>query len=244
MKVDYHVFKSALNAYLALHMDLRSRPTFFDIQQCYPPLDIVTRAYPAIRMEFERLIADQPSLPQYHEVDSGERKISNTTPKRWNVFILECLGCKVELNRARCPETCRVLEQVPNLIQAFFSILEPGKSVPEHEGPYLGYLRYHLGIRVPAKKPPKIVVNSQEYVWKEGEGVLFDDSWPHAVINNSNEMRAVLIVDVRRPLPITADIVNRFVTNVIGRHAYGRAVARKANEFAKTQYAMSGKAAA
>jgi aspartyl/asparaginyl beta-hydroxylase (cupin superfamily) len=233
VKLDYHIFKSAVNAYLGLHFDREHRPTFFNIPDAYPPLDAVTRAYPAIRREFERVVSEGLSLPQYHEVDSGERAISSTTPKRWNVFMLECLGYKVEANCRRCPETCRALAGVPNLIQAFFSILDPGKSVPEHEGPYLGYLRYHLGLRVPQKNPPKIVVNSQDYVWKEGEAVLFDDSWPHAVINNSEEMRAVLIVDVRRPLPLTGDLVNRFVTDVIGRYAYGRPVVRKAEQFAK-----------
>jgi aspartyl/asparaginyl beta-hydroxylase (cupin superfamily) len=118
------------------------------------------------------------------------------------------------------------------MIQAFFSILDPGKSVPEHEGPYLGYLRYHLGVCVPAKDPPKIIVNGQDYVWKEGEAVLFDDSWPHSVVNTSNELRAVLIVDVRRPLPFLPDLVNRLLTDVLGRHTYGRALARKAEAFA------------
>lgn len=233
MKVDYHIFKSMLNGYLGLHMDRARRPTFFNIAETYPALDAVTKAYPAIRKEFDQLAAEGLTLPQYHEVDSGERAISSTTPKRWNVFVLECLGYKVALNCQRCPETCRALENVPNMIQAFFSILDPGKSVPKHEGPYLGYLRYHLGLRVPKDDPPKIVVNGQDYVWKEGEAVLFDDSWPHEVINNSNELRAVLIVDVRRPLPMTADLVNGFVTNVVGRRFYGRPVARKAEQFAR-----------
>src|SRR4029453_17045489 len=103
--------------------------------------------------------------------------------------------------------------RVPNLIQAFFSILEPGKSIPEHEGPYRGYLRYHLGLRVPKDDPPKLVVNGRDYVWKEGEAVLFADSWPHSVVNHSAEIRAVLIVDIRRPLPAIPDRVNRFVTD-------------------------------
>jgi aspartyl/asparaginyl beta-hydroxylase (cupin superfamily) len=159
MKVDYHIFKSMLNGYLGLHMDRARRPTFFDIAETYPALDAVTKAYPAIRKEFDQLVAEGLTLPQYHEVDSGERAISSTTPKRWNVFVLECLGYKVALNCQRCPDTCRALENVPNMIQAFFSILDPGKSVPKHEGPYLGYLRYHLGLRVPKNDPPKIVVN-------------------------------------------------------------------------------------
>jgi hypothetical protein len=42
----------------------------------------------------------------------------------------------------------------------------------------------------------------------------------------------VLIVDIRRPLPLPGDLFNRFLTDVIGRHTYGRAVARKAEAFA------------
>jgi aspartate beta-hydroxylase len=117
------------------------------------------------------------------------------------------------------------------MVQAL--ILDPSTSVPEHEGPYLGYLRYHPGLRAPKNNPPKIVVNGQDYIWKESEAVMFDDSWPHEVINNSNELRAMLIVDVLRPVPFTGSIVNRFVANVVGRYFYGRPVARKAEAFAK-----------
>jgi len=235
VKLDYHIFKSVANAFFGMFIGRRTRPTFFNIQQSYAGLDTVTRAYPAIRKEFDHLIEDWKELPQYHEIDPGERAISNTTPNRWNVFMLEIMGHCPGQNRAYCPETCRALAQVPNMIQAFFSILDPGKSVPEHEGPYLGYLRYHLGVRVPAENPPKLIVNNQEYVWREGEAVLFDDSWPHSVVNHSNELRAVLIVDVRRPLPLFADLVNRLLVNVVGRHTYGRALARKAEEFASTR---------
>ena len=239
MKLDYHVVKSAVNWYFGRYVDRASRPTFFDIKRDYPALDLVTQAYPIIRREFEQLLADAGELPQYHELDSGERKISTTTPKRWNVFMLEIMGHKPAANVARCPETCRVLACVPNMIQAFFSILEPGKSVPEHEGPYLGYLRYHLGLRVPTDNPPKLVVNGQDYVWKEGEAVLFDDSWPHSVVNSSVETRAVLIVDVRRPLPAAPDLLNRFMLDVVARHTYGRHVARKAERFAAAQGAAA-----
>jgi aspartyl/asparaginyl beta-hydroxylase (cupin superfamily) len=240
MKLDYHIPKAVANAYFGRYVDRDRRPTFFSIPEFYPALDHVTQAYPAIRQEFDHLLATVEELPQYHDIDSGERKISDTTPKRWNVFMLEIMGHKPAANRARCPETCRALARVPNMIQAFFSILEPGKSVPEHEGPYLGYLRYHLGLRVPTHNPPKLVVNRQDYVWREGEAVLFDDSWPHSVVNSSSETRAVLIVDVRRPLPAVPDLVNRFLLDGIGRHTYGRHIARKAELFAAAQ----GKAAA
>jgi aspartyl/asparaginyl beta-hydroxylase (cupin superfamily) len=237
MEYDFQFLKNLANGYLGRYVDPPRRPTFFDIKSFYPELDVVTQAYPVIRREFEALIAEAPELPQYHEIDATERSISATTPKRWTVFMLEILGHKPEANRARCPETCRVLAQVPNLIEAFFSILEPGKSIPEHEGPYLGYLRYHLGLRVPKDDPPKLIVNRQDYVWKEGEAVLFDDSWPHSVVNHAKEMRAVLIVDVRRPLPKAPDRFNRFITDVLARHTYGRSVAREAEAFAARERA-------
>ncbi len=61
---------------------------------------------------------------------------------------------------------------------------------------------------------------------------MFDNSWPHSVVNSASETRAVLIIDIRRPLPLMPDLFNRFLTDVIGRHTYGRAVARKAEAFA------------
>ena len=55
--------------------------------------------------------------------------------------------------------------------------------------------------------------------------MLFDDSWPHSVVNTSDELRAVLIVDVRRPLPLVADLVNRLLVDR-DRASYLRALAR------------------
>lgn len=232
--VDYHIFKTAVNRFFGPFVGRDKRPAYFDIPQTYPALDRLTNGFSVIRGEFDRLMAETVALPEYHDVDKGERAISATTPKKWSVFMLEILGHKPAVNRACCPETCKLLDTIPGLIQAFFSILDPGKSVPEHEGPYLGYLRYHLGLRVPTRKPPKLVVKGQDYHWKEGEAVLFDDSYPHKVVNDSPETRAVLIVDVRRPLPMVPNLLNLFITNVVARHTYGKKVAKKAEEFAAT----------
>ena len=229
--MDYHPFKAAVNRYLSRSVGETKRPVFFDIGATCPALNDITRNYPTIRGEFERVWNLNPSMPTYHEVDPGERAISATVDpdKKWTVFMLYVFGYKPERNRSLCPETCRILDRVPNMIQAFFSILEPGKSVPLHEGPYLGYLRYHLGLSVPKENPPKLIVNSKEYVWKPGEAVMFDDSWPHQVINHSNEIRAVLIVDVLRQLPLLPTVVNKLVTRCVFRPFYGKAVARRAD---------------
>jgi aspartyl/asparaginyl beta-hydroxylase (cupin superfamily) len=228
MKLDYHIFKSILNAYLWRHVGGKKRPTFFHVPSICPELDTITQNYPTIRAEFDEVMRKQPRFQRYQDIDPGEAKITYLNPeKNWNVFMLYILGFKPEMNRTLCPETCALIDKVPGLIQAFFSILDPGKSVPAHEGPYLGYLRYHLGLHVPRENPPKLVVNGQDYVWKEGEGVMFDDSYWHEVVNHSNEYRSVLIIDILRPLPTIPSLVNRFVTNVVGRHTYGRSVVKR-----------------
>lgn len=236
--MDYHIFKNAINRILGSSIGYKQRPTFFNIDQVNPALDLLTQNYPIIKQEFENALKQAKSLPRYHEIDPGEHEISAVTAKNWKVFMLYLLGYKPEQTRTLCPQTCQLLEKVPHLIQAFFSILEPGKSIPLHEGPYLGYLRYHLGIQVPLENPPTIIVNNQPYTWQEGQAVMFDDSWPHEVKNNSNALRAVLIVDVFRPLPFWPNLLNKFVTNIIARYTYGRSVIKRMQQHAVVERAM------
>lgn len=227
--MNYRYFKQKLNNFYGRYVGYNQRPTFFDINQTYPSLNQITQNFPLIQQEFEQAFTNFDHLPRYHDIDPGEAEISNACDKKWNVFMLYLLGYQLPEAQTLCPNLCNLLTGIPNLIQAFFSILEPGKSIPLHDGPYLGYLRYHLGIHVPKEFPPQIVVNNQPYTWKEGEAVLFDDSWPHEVINNSHDYRAVLILDVLRPMPFLPKTINHVVTNVIAKYMYGRPVIKRAN---------------
>lgn len=226
--MDYHHFKSVINHYLSRHAGGDKRPVYYDIDEYCPALHQLEQAYPAIREEVETLLQQERNLPEYHSVNPPARDISATTEGRWNVFLFELLGHKLKENRLRCPQTVRALDRIPDKVQAFLSILEPSKSIPRHEGPYLGYLRYHLAIKVPRENPPRFVVAEQPYVWREGEGVLFDDFWPHEVINHSSESRVVLIVDIYRPLPFLANLVNHALMKTVAAPTYGRSVAKRA----------------
>jgi aspartyl/asparaginyl beta-hydroxylase (cupin superfamily) len=230
-KLDYHLPKTAVNHLLLRYAGYDRRPVFFDIDAICPQLRELERAYPSIRKELDGLMQRRVAMPRYHEVNRPATEISSSTPGNWNVFMLELLGHHPEQNRALCPETCAALAKVPGVLQAFFSILDPGKSVPLHDGPYLGYLRYHLGVSIPKDAAPMIRVAGQEYVWREGEGVLFDDSWPHEVINASRQPRVVLIVDIPRPLPFVPRMVNHLVLWGLAAPLYGRRVIEKVNNY-------------
>lgn len=229
--MDYHGIKDTINRFLLHYAGWNRRPVFFDIDAIRPELRGLEEAYPQIRAELDALMARRVQMPNYHEINKPSTEISATTPGNWKVFMLELLGHKPERNRALCPATCAALAKVPGVLQAFFSVLEPGKSVPLHDGPYIGYLRYHLGLQVPTDDPPMIRVAGQPYVWKEGEAVMFDDSWPHEVINRSREPRVVLIVDVPRPLPLIPRLVNNAVLWGLAAPTYASKVVAKAQDY-------------
>ena len=104
-------------------------------------------------------------------------------------------------NARLCPKTSSLLKGMKSVKSAYFSILAPGKHIPPHKGPYKGIIRYQLALKVPKSGECKLLVDNTPYFWKEGEGVLFDDTYTHEVINKSTEYRIALLLDVKRKIP-------------------------------------------
>jgi aspartate beta-hydroxylase/beta-hydroxylase len=227
-QLDYESLLIPLNKFYDLHIGGNRRPVFFDIATTRPELLELDRNFGVIREELMGILPEKNAIPRYHELDQMQYNISaRVNPdKDWKIYPLNIMGVKPDAFCGRCPRTMSMLEQIPGLFEAFFSILEGGKSVPPHEGPYRGYLRYHLGLLVPEKDPPSIRLKDQIYTWKEGESVLFDDSWEHEVFNRCQEDRVVLIVDIRRPMPLPFDAINRVAQRIM-KHLYGRHVLKK-----------------
>jgi beta-hydroxylase len=96
-------------------------------------------------------------------------------------------------------------------------------------------MRYKLAIKVPRDRENVFIcVNGEKYNWTEGEGVLFDDTYPHKVYNNTNEDRVVLYMDVLRPfLNPFLDLLNRFVVYLVSNSS----IAKK--EIARTEYQVT-----
>ena len=58
----------------------------------------------------------------------------------------------------------------------------------------------------------RILVDGVPYAWRDGEGVLFDETYLHWVENDTDETRIVLFCDVERPLRWrAATAINRWV---------------------------------
>lgn len=210
----------------------KNRPVFFDTNETSPGLRKLDDHWKVIRDEVLGILPEKHRIPSYHEIDREQSYISAASESGadWKVFMLEAMGAKPDENRRKCPRTCELLDEIPNLYQAFFSILDPGKSIPAHDGPYHGYLRYHLGLLVPENKPPTMRVKDRYHTWREGESILFDDSWNHEVFNESDGVRVILIVDILRPMPFWVQLVNRRITYHYFKKLYAEPVLRKAAE--------------
>jgi aspartyl/asparaginyl beta-hydroxylase (cupin superfamily) len=220
----------ALNQWYARTAGGDDRPAFYDIDATYPALRRIDRAYPAIRDEVLGIIDQRAAVPRLHETDEAQHCISATTPNDWRVLYLSLMGVRAGPNRSRCPVTAAAVDRVPGVFQVCFSILDPGKSVPPHCGPYYGYLRYHLALVVPPDSPPVLTVKGEPHTWREGESILFDDTLTHEVSNTAAGPRVVLIVDVPRPMPLPQAMLNRVARKVAGR-MYGRPVLRRALDY-------------
>ncbi len=172
-----------------------------------------------IRAELEQILEHPEKLPNFQDISKDQATI--TRDDRWKTFFLHGYGYKFAANCRLCPETTRIIESVPGMYTAFFSVLSPGKHIPLHRGPYKGLLRCHLGLMIPQPNADCwIEVGGARAHWREGECLVFDDTYKHQVQNNTDGIRVVLFIDVIRPLRPPGTWLNRLVLGLIRRSPY------------------------
>jgi aspartyl/asparaginyl beta-hydroxylase (cupin superfamily) len=174
----------------------------------FPWSEALEHEWRLIRRELEHVLVRKNDLPNMQDI--APDAVSITKDGGWKVFLLVAYGVKSERNIRTCPETWRIVNKIPGLKTAMFSILEPGKRLPPHRGPYNGVLRLHLGLIVPrAGQDVAIRVGSEVCHWQEGRVLVFDDAYEHEVWNNADCARVVLFVDFVKPLKFPASWLNR-----------------------------------
>ena len=152
-----------------------------------------------VRAELDELLKRREDIAPFQDISRDQKYIS--TDDRWRTYILYGFGSGTEAAKQNCPDTMRLLEQVPGLTTAFFSILAPHKNIPSHRGVSKAWVRCHLGLKIPRDAAKcTMQVGDDLVVWEEGKNVFFDDSYPHAVNNDTNEERVVLLFDFERPM--------------------------------------------
>lgn len=118
----------------------------------------------------------------------------------WKRFYLKWYNDFHPSAKKYCPKTVSILKEIPNVKAAMFAVLPAGSELLPHRDPYAGSLRYHLGLITPNSELCHIVVDGQSYAWKDGEDVMFDETYIHYAENKTDMDRIILFCDVQRPV--------------------------------------------
>lgn len=195
----------------------------------YPELAVLAQNYAVIREECEALVGSKVRIPGMEELSSytsgGIHQIA------WKTFMFKS-GRFIPENCRLAPKTAALLKDIPGIYTAFFSVLEPHQHIKAHWGYWKGFVRYHLGVIIPndnadqccwirinphaqaAGGDKSLIEQGETYHWRNGQAVLFDDTFLHDACNNSDQVRVVLFLDVARKMPWWLSILNRLFLNI------------------------------
>lgn len=194
---------------LNLRFSKVGNPPVYD-PAAFPWVADLEREWPLIRAELDRVLQRRDELPSFQSIATDVAAISQD--RHWKTFLLCAYGVVSDANTRACPQTWRLVQAIPGLKTAMFSIFEPGKHLPPHRGPYNGVLRLHLGLIVPGPEEAiGIRIAGKVYRWREGKALVFDDAYEHEAWNHTDATRVVLFVDFAKPLRFPASLLNRLL---------------------------------
>jgi beta-hydroxylase len=202
-----------INVPIYLSSAVPSTP-FLDVD-LIPGLRFLEEHWKELREDAEKLYAEGDIRGAEGFEDAG---FNSFFRRGWKRFYLTWYGEPLPSARALCPRTLELLAQVPAVRAALFVRMAPRSQLPVHRDPFAGSLRFHLGLKTPNSEECYISVDGQKYWWKDGEGVLFDETYLHRARNATDEDRLILFCDVERPLrfwPLRT--FNRFIARTLMR---------------------------
>lgn len=169
----------------------------------------------AIRTEYQDALGKDASLARPYFEAAAEGRVDDSLGRLvgsegWQSLHLFKFGPVAE-NVERFPKTVGILEAAPlaragtYFPEVVFSVLNAGASIP----PHCGLSNARLAVHLPLLVPPSgcsITVGGETRSWREGECLIFDDSFEHEAHNRSELPRAVLIFEIWHPDLTPAEI--------------------------------------
>jgi len=192
---DHSTFLAPINALIYLFSRVPSRP--YQQIEDFPQLQLLTDSWEVIRDEGLRLMDENRVGISTGYNDLGFISFFKTG---WKRFYLKWYDDPLPSARQLCPKTVELLGRVPSVHGAMFALLPPGARLVRHRDPYAGSLRYHLGLRTPNNDGCYIEVDGQRRFWRDGQPMLFDETYIHFAQNTTDVNRLILFCDVERPL--------------------------------------------
>ena len=198
--------------------DSRQRPKFLYIPglpdapyhdpYLQPWAEKLAAAFPDIRDEALALLNKDGVFESFLSFGPGADRSAYVSGQganpSWDAFFFYRRGRRFDANHQRCPKTsavldsielCRVQSQAPEVC---FSVLAPGSHIMPHYGVTNSRLVLHLPLLVPQDCALN-VIDAGAHAWREGELMMFDDTFQHEAWNRSELPRIILLMDCWNP---------------------------------------------
>jgi beta-hydroxylase len=172
-------------------------PKFFYDAKDFSFLDPLIKNFAVIKEELLNLLGKNA---EEQWLETFPNYVSSDKTKAWKVFSFIFFSMKFPANAALCPQTANLIYSIPDIISCDYSFLKPQTHILPHKGYTKMVLRCHLPLIVPSGNNCAIRVGEETREWKEGQLMIFDDSFEHEAWNRSDEMRVVLMFDIPNPL--------------------------------------------
>lgn len=183
------------------------QPDEFFARSHFPWLETLEANTEAIRAELSALLdSGGNGFAPYVSMPPGtpENKWSELSDSnRWDACYIWKYGQRIDAIAEKCPTTVRVLDAISRFDApgrgptAFFSLLRPKTRIPPHTGVSNTRAIVHVPLIVP--DGCRFRVGGETRSWVPGTAFAFDDTIEHEAVNDSDELRAVLIFDVWNP---------------------------------------------
>jgi beta-hydroxylase len=203
---DHSSFMAPINIFMHLFSRVPSTP-YIPVRE-FPELDVLQQNWEVIREEALNLVALQKIKASEENNDAGFNSFFKTG---WKRFYLKWYDASHPSAERLCPKTHALLKNIPSVKAAMFAELPHGAKLNPHRDPFAGSMRYHLGLATPNDDRCFIEVDGQRYSWRDGQGVIFDETFIHWAENTSGQDRVILFCDVERPLRFGMGGVNRWL---------------------------------
>lgn len=200
-----------VNAFMYLFSAVPARPYISDTG--IKGLSALDQNWEVIREEAAALAQEERIRAAANNDDAGFNSFFKTG---WKRFYLKWYGAEHPSAAELCPKTVALLRGIPEVKAALFAVLPPGAKLNPHRDPYAGSLRYHLGLNTPNDDGCFIEVDGQRYSWRDGQSVVFDETFIHWAENTTDQTRTILFCDLERPLKYNwAARFNRWFSRVV-----------------------------
>ncbi|NOT65307.1 MAG: lipid A hydroxylase LpxO [Methylotenera sp.] len=209
---DHSAFVAPFNLFMYAFSKVPTTP--YLPLSLFPEMQPITDSWQIIREEALNMREQERIAASKNNNDAGFNSFFKTG---WKRFYLKWYSAQHPSAIIYCPKTVAILNGIPSIKAAMFAELPPGAKLNPHRDPYGGSLRYHLGLVTPNDDQCYINVDGVPYSWRDGECVMFDETYIHEAYNKTNVDRIILFCDVERPMKYRwAQAVNRFLAkNVV-----------------------------